>query len=260
MFRPSHSAELHRIAAELVIWECDMLAYRGGFLRRGISAPGILGGTGYLYERPDDLMYGSNGSSWSRTSCPRRSTTGTTRGSTTSSRTCTVLSEHPTSTPRTPTGVRRSKLLHPSSPCLWVTTPGRGLRSLRSLAINRTLCTPPMSPLAWSLTNISSKALYYRGDLGGRAENWVDRAALQKTLVPRLFRGRQEPCSWRVPRPPSRTEWPQLDWQEAIVSDEIDFRHGARLTHRESIEVRTLQFDERKAQHPVSFRSTMGII
>ena len=42
---------------ELVIWECDMLAYRGGFLRRGISAPGILGGTGYLYERPDTPLY-----------------------------------------------------------------------------------------------------------------------------------------------------------------------------------------------------------
>ena len=57
MFRPSHSAELHRMAPELVIWECDMLAYRGGFLRRGISAPGILGGTAYLYERPDNPLY-----------------------------------------------------------------------------------------------------------------------------------------------------------------------------------------------------------
>ncbi len=57
MFRPAHSAELHRLAPELVIWECDMLAYRGGFLRRGISAPGILGGTGYLYERPDMPTY-----------------------------------------------------------------------------------------------------------------------------------------------------------------------------------------------------------
>jgi len=57
MFRPSHSAALHRLAPELVIWECDMLAYRGGFLQRGISAPGILGGTAYLYEVPGNTVY-----------------------------------------------------------------------------------------------------------------------------------------------------------------------------------------------------------
>ena len=34
-----------------------MLAYRGGFLRRGITSAGILGGTAYLYERPDNRMY-----------------------------------------------------------------------------------------------------------------------------------------------------------------------------------------------------------
>src|ERR1700721_1263366 len=57
MFRPSHSAALHRLVPELVIWECDMLAYRGGFLRRGITAAGILGGSGYLYELPDNRIY-----------------------------------------------------------------------------------------------------------------------------------------------------------------------------------------------------------
>jgi 4-hydroxy-tetrahydrodipicolinate synthase len=57
MYRPSHSAALHKLAPELVIWECDMLAYRGGFVRRGISTGGILGGTGYLYETPGDLRY-----------------------------------------------------------------------------------------------------------------------------------------------------------------------------------------------------------
>jgi 4-hydroxy-tetrahydrodipicolinate synthase len=57
MFRPSHSAALHRLAPELVIWECDMLAYRGGFLRRGITAAGILGGSAYLYELPDNRLY-----------------------------------------------------------------------------------------------------------------------------------------------------------------------------------------------------------
>jgi 4-hydroxy-tetrahydrodipicolinate synthase len=57
MFRPSHSAALHRLAPEIVIWECDMLAYRGGFLRRGITAAGILGGSAYLYELPDNRRY-----------------------------------------------------------------------------------------------------------------------------------------------------------------------------------------------------------
>jgi 4-hydroxy-tetrahydrodipicolinate synthase len=40
-----------------VIWECDMLAYRGGFLRRGITTAGILGGSAYLYEMPDNRLY-----------------------------------------------------------------------------------------------------------------------------------------------------------------------------------------------------------
>jgi 4-hydroxy-tetrahydrodipicolinate synthase len=57
LFRPSHSPSLHRLAPELVIWECDMLAYRGGFLRRGITAAGILGGTAYLYETPSNKVY-----------------------------------------------------------------------------------------------------------------------------------------------------------------------------------------------------------
>jgi len=57
MFRPAHSAALHRLAPELVIWECDMLAYRGGFLRRGITTAGILGGSAYLYELPDNRLY-----------------------------------------------------------------------------------------------------------------------------------------------------------------------------------------------------------
>ncbi len=34
-----------------------MLAYRGGFLRRGITAAGILGGSGYLYETPSNKPY-----------------------------------------------------------------------------------------------------------------------------------------------------------------------------------------------------------
>jgi 4-hydroxy-tetrahydrodipicolinate synthase len=57
MFRPSHTAALHRLAPELVIWECDMLAYRGGFLRQGIVSAGILGGSAYLYDLPDNRLY-----------------------------------------------------------------------------------------------------------------------------------------------------------------------------------------------------------
>jgi 4-hydroxy-tetrahydrodipicolinate synthase len=57
MFRPSHTAALHRLVPELVIWECDTLAYRGGFLRRGITSAGILGGTAYLYELPGNRLY-----------------------------------------------------------------------------------------------------------------------------------------------------------------------------------------------------------
>ena len=57
LFRPAHSAALHRLAPELVIWECDMLAYRGGFLRQGITAAGVLGGSAYLYETPANKLY-----------------------------------------------------------------------------------------------------------------------------------------------------------------------------------------------------------
>ncbi len=57
LFRPAHSAALHRLAPELVIWECDMLAYRGGYLRRGITSAGILGGSAYLYETADNKLY-----------------------------------------------------------------------------------------------------------------------------------------------------------------------------------------------------------
>ena len=57
MFRPAHTAALHRLDPGLVIWECDMLAYRGGYMRRGIAAPGILGGSAYLYETPQNRIY-----------------------------------------------------------------------------------------------------------------------------------------------------------------------------------------------------------
>ena len=45
------------MAPELVIWECDLIVYRAGWLQQGIVGPAQLGTTGYLYETPDNLMY-----------------------------------------------------------------------------------------------------------------------------------------------------------------------------------------------------------
>jgi len=52
-FRPSASRRLHELAPDLVIWECDKMVYRAGWLREGIVCPAQLGTTGYLYETPD---------------------------------------------------------------------------------------------------------------------------------------------------------------------------------------------------------------
>lgn len=48
---------LHAMAPELVIWECDLIVYRAGWLQEGIVGPAQLGTAGYLYETPDNLMY-----------------------------------------------------------------------------------------------------------------------------------------------------------------------------------------------------------
>ena len=59
MFRPAHTAALHRLVPRSSdLGECDMLAfYRGGFLQRGIAAAGILGGSAFLYELPNRRIY-----------------------------------------------------------------------------------------------------------------------------------------------------------------------------------------------------------
>jgi 4-hydroxy-tetrahydrodipicolinate synthase len=49
----SRSAALHALAPELVIWECDLIVYRAGWLQEGIVGPAQLGTAGYLYETPD---------------------------------------------------------------------------------------------------------------------------------------------------------------------------------------------------------------
>jgi len=49
--------ELHALAPDLVIWECDTLVYETGWLDDGIVGPAQLGTAGYLYETPDDKWY-----------------------------------------------------------------------------------------------------------------------------------------------------------------------------------------------------------
>jgi len=47
------SAAIHRLAPGLVIWECDLIAYRAGWLQEGIVGPAQLGTAGYLMETPE---------------------------------------------------------------------------------------------------------------------------------------------------------------------------------------------------------------
>jgi 4-hydroxy-tetrahydrodipicolinate synthase len=49
--------ELHALAPELVIWECDTMVYEAGWLQDGIVGPAQLGTAGYLHETPDDKWY-----------------------------------------------------------------------------------------------------------------------------------------------------------------------------------------------------------
>src|SRR5215207_7883619 len=53
-FRPANSRALHGLAPELVLWECDRMVYRAGWLREGIVCAAQLGTAGYLYETPRD--------------------------------------------------------------------------------------------------------------------------------------------------------------------------------------------------------------
>ncbi|SEO54668.1 dihydrodipicolinate synthase family protein [Trujillonella endophytica] len=56
-FRPYASKALHALAPDLVIWECDLIVYRAGWLQEGIVTGAQLGTCGYLYETPDDKRY-----------------------------------------------------------------------------------------------------------------------------------------------------------------------------------------------------------
>jgi 4-hydroxy-tetrahydrodipicolinate synthase len=50
------SKAAHALAPRLVIWECDTLVYRAGWLQAGIVGPAQLGTAGYLYETPGKRM------------------------------------------------------------------------------------------------------------------------------------------------------------------------------------------------------------
>ena len=49
--------ELHALAPDLIIWECDGFVYEAGWLQDGIVGPAQLGTAGYLFETPDDKWY-----------------------------------------------------------------------------------------------------------------------------------------------------------------------------------------------------------
>lgn len=56
-FKPYWSKALHALAPDLVIWECDLIVYRAGWLQEGMVTAAQLGTCGYLYETPGDKRY-----------------------------------------------------------------------------------------------------------------------------------------------------------------------------------------------------------
>jgi len=53
VMQPWRSKALSRLAPELVIWECETMVYRAGWLRTGRVTPAQIGTAGYLHETPD---------------------------------------------------------------------------------------------------------------------------------------------------------------------------------------------------------------
>jgi 4-hydroxy-tetrahydrodipicolinate synthase len=47
------SKATHALAPDLVIWECDTIVYKAGWLQAGIVGPAQLGTAGYLHETPE---------------------------------------------------------------------------------------------------------------------------------------------------------------------------------------------------------------
>lgn len=56
-FRPANSRRLHELAPEILIWECDTIVYRAGWLREGIVCAAQLGTAGYLFETPQRRLF-----------------------------------------------------------------------------------------------------------------------------------------------------------------------------------------------------------
>jgi 4-hydroxy-tetrahydrodipicolinate synthase len=50
------SKAAHTLAPRLVIWECDSIVYKAGWLQAGIVGPAQLGTSGYLHETPEKPM------------------------------------------------------------------------------------------------------------------------------------------------------------------------------------------------------------
>jgi 4-hydroxy-tetrahydrodipicolinate synthase len=44
---------LHALAPDLVIWECNAIAYHAGWLKRGVVGPAQLGTSGWMHETPE---------------------------------------------------------------------------------------------------------------------------------------------------------------------------------------------------------------
>jgi 4-hydroxy-tetrahydrodipicolinate synthase len=53
MIQAWRSKAAHALAPELVIWECDFMVYKAGWLQQGIVGPAQLGTSGYLHETPE---------------------------------------------------------------------------------------------------------------------------------------------------------------------------------------------------------------
>jgi 4-hydroxy-tetrahydrodipicolinate synthase len=56
MMEPWRSKAAHALAPGLVIWECDAIVYKAGWLQQGIVGPAQLGTAGYLYETPEKRL------------------------------------------------------------------------------------------------------------------------------------------------------------------------------------------------------------
>jgi 4-hydroxy-tetrahydrodipicolinate synthase len=54
---PPRARAIHRLAPGLLVWECEDLAYRAGWLQDGIVCAAQLGSAGYLYETPKNQRY-----------------------------------------------------------------------------------------------------------------------------------------------------------------------------------------------------------